>query len=115
MRPYEVLLPIPRPVDPIVADYHPAEAALAANYPNPTSGSTTIPFFLPADDNIRVDIVDINGRPVKELASGLYPAGNHQLEWNGTNSAGSLVPSGIYIYQLHTSNEVFSQQMIIQR
>ncbi len=115
MRPYEVLAALPRPAGPVVDDYHPAEAALGVNFPNPSAGPTTIPFYLPADDNILLNIMDMNGQAVKQLAFGQYPAGNHQVEWDGANAAGTPVPGGVYIYQLHTSDNVFGQQMVIQR
>ncbi|MCB0582039.1 MAG: T9SS type A sorting domain-containing protein, partial [Phaeodactylibacter sp.] len=81
----------------------------------PTSAGTTIPFYLPADDDILLNVLDMNGKVVKQLAFGQYPAGNHTVEWDGTNAAGTPVASGVYIYQLHTSSDVFGQQMIIQR
>ena len=115
MRPFEVMTPYGRPAAPVVHDFDIAEAALSPNFPNPASAGTTIPFFLPTDDNILLNILDMNGKVVKQLAFGQYPAGNHMIEWDGTNSAGTPVASGVYIYQLHTSDNVMGQQMVIQR
>ena len=115
MRPYEVIMPYNRPAAPVVQDFDIFEPILSANFPNPTSAGTTIPFYLPADDDILLNVLDMNGKVVKQLAFGQYPAGNHTVEWDGTNAAGTPVASGVYIYQLHTSSDVFGQQMIIQR
>ena len=115
MRPYEVIMPYNRPAAPVVQDFDIFEPILSANFPNPTSAGTTIPFYLPADDDILLNVLDMNGKVVKQLAFGQYPAGNHTVEWDGTNAAGTPVASGVYIYQLHTSSDVFGQQMVIQR
>ncbi|MCO6487335.1 MAG: multicopper oxidase domain-containing protein [Phaeodactylibacter sp.] len=115
MRPYEVVTSLPRPTPPTVRDFDIAEAILSPSFPNPSAGNTTIPFYLPKDDNILLNILDMDGKVVKQLAFGQYPAGNHTIEWDGTNAAGTPVPGGVYIYQLHTSDNVLGQQTIIQR
>ena len=115
MRPYEVVEAVPRPAVPVIEDFAVAEATLAPSFPNPSTGPTTIPFFLPTDEDILLTVMDFDGKVVKQLAFGHYPAGNHTVEWDGTNSAGTPVASGVYIYQLNTSDNVYGQQMIIQR
>lgn len=50
-------------------------------------------------DNIKqgsVDILDKNGNKVKTLDVGTNPKGVYQFTWNGTNTSGSSVDSGIY-------------------
>ena len=56
----------------------------------------------------------MNGKVVKQLAFYQYPPATTPIEWDGTN-AGTPVASGVYIYQLHTSDNVMVKQMVIQR
>ena len=87
---------------------------LSQNYPNPFNPSTTIKFRTPLNSPlyqrgetgglVTLKIFDILGREVTTLVNEHKPAGNYTVEWNGTNSAGQMVGSGIYFYQLKTSN-----------
>ena len=40
------------------------------------------------------------GRQVAQLADGAFTAGEHAVDWNGRDDAGSAVGSGIYFYRL---------------
>jgi len=40
-------------------------------------------------------------------------AGNHIATWDGTNISGDVVSSGIYIYQLRTTNSVMTRRMTL--
>lgn len=55
---------------------------------------------LPESGNIRLDLFDVRGRHVKILEDGFYPAGMHQINWDGTDKSGHAVTSGIYIARL---------------
>ncbi len=77
---------------------------LSRNYPNPFSTSTVIGFELNEKTKVSLIIYDYQGREIITLINGIQPAGTHTVEWNGTNSQGKQVASGIYFYQLKTSN-----------
>ncbi|KAA3598431.1 MAG: T9SS C-terminal target domain-containing protein [Calditrichaeota bacterium] len=64
-------------------------------------------FAIPQESNVHLQIFDINGRLVKELANSKMNAGFYNFDWNGTDSNGTKVSSGIYFYKLET--EGFSQ------
>ena len=86
----------------------PQSAALIGNYPNPFNPSTTIEFQLNANGHARLEIFDILGQQVATLLDGPMAAGTHQLEFNGDN-----LPSGIYFYQLHAAEQVFTRRMLL--
>jgi hypothetical protein len=52
-------------------------SVLLAPYPNPFNSSAAISFVLPRAGEVRVTAIDILGRPVAELATGRYGAGDH--------------------------------------
>lgn len=68
-------------------------------WPNPTAGTTTIAFSLPAMANVDVALYDVMGRMVRHLASGVYPAGVTSLVLNG----GEL-PAGLYLLRASANN-----------
>ena len=73
---------------------------LGSPYPNPTTGSITIPFALENTETITLEIFDIQGRSVSPSFSRNVAQGNHRLDI----STGSLSP-GVYAFKLYTSND----------
>jgi hypothetical protein len=77
---------------------------LLQNYPNPFNPVTSIGFSVqnksrePVHTSIR--IYNILGRLVKKLVDEPKPAGGHVVNWDGTDSKGEEVSSGIYFYTL---------------
>jgi hypothetical protein len=92
----------------------PDNYTLEQNYPNPFNPSTSIKFGLPIENDISLVVYDINGREVKRLInSERYKAGNYEVNWNGTNSAGQPVASGTYIYELRFGNFTKTMKMTL--
>ncbi len=86
----------------------PEAFGLKQNYPNPFNSHTIIPFDLPEAANVTLEIFDVTGRLVAELAHGSYQAGSHSV----TFDAGNL-SSGVYIYRLQTHLGSKFRKMII--
>ncbi len=68
--------------------------------PNPFNPSTRIHFSLQADADIVLSIYDLRGRSVTRLAAGAWPAGHHDVRWQGLDSDGAAVASGTYFARL---------------
>ncbi len=73
---------------------------LKNNYPNPFNPTTTIEYALPHTELVRIDIVNVLGQIVTTLVNGEVQAGFHTVVWNGKNTLGSPVASGIYLYKI---------------
>jgi len=82
----------------------PTITKLYSNYPNPFNPSTTISFSLPKEENIELTIYNIKGQKVKTLYSGIAEEGKHTMVWEGKDSNGKEVSSGIYFYKLKTNS-----------
>ncbi|HSQ76350.1 MAG TPA: FlgD immunoglobulin-like domain containing protein, partial [Bacteroidota bacterium] len=94
----------------------PEDYVLEQNYPNPFNPSTSIRFGLPVKNTISLVIYDMIGREVKTLIAGQEMAkGAYQVEWDGTNNAGTGVASGSYVYTLKFGNFSTSQKMVLVR
>ncbi|RKY58279.1 MAG: hypothetical protein DRP96_08705, partial [Candidatus Neomarinimicrobiota bacterium] len=78
----------------------PKEYSLHQNYPNPFNPNTTLRYELPQAGKVELRIFDLQGRQVNQLVSENQPPGKYSVIWNGCDSRGNQVPSGIYLFQL---------------
>jgi hypothetical protein len=76
------------------------EPELMQNSPNPFNPSTAIKFYIPLATDVTIKIYDILGREVRTLVNKQTTAGYHIIYWNGRDSEGETVVSGIYLYRL---------------
>ena len=86
---------------------------LENNYPNPFNPSTVINFTLPEEMKISLSIYNISGRYIKTIINGSKSAGRSSVVWDGLDSSGNKVSSGIYFYELRTDDFVSSKKMIL--
>ncbi len=75
---------------------------LAQNYPNPYVGSTSIPFNLTNNSDVKIELYDLTGKKVKEIVRSSMSPGDHRIE---LNLADLNIPSGDYVYQLEVINQ----------
>ena len=59
-----------------------------------------IPYGLPEDAHVIIEIYDITGRLVRTLIDEYQSAGYKSVVWNGRSAKGAPVSSGIYFYRL---------------
>jgi flagellar hook assembly protein FlgD len=62
---------------------------------------------------VQLVVYNVLGQQVAVLADGEYPAGNHQVTWNGTDRNGESVASGVYLYRLSTDAENLTRKMML--
>lgn len=96
------------------ASFMPGEVTIH-NYPNPFNASTTIQYYLPETSVVTLKIFDPTGREIAILATGTEEAGNHNMEWDGTDARGSRVASGIYVYRLGIQSSVSDKEFHMTR
>lgn len=87
-----------------------AAARLAANTPNPFTGSTTISYTLARAGNVKLTVVNAMGQEVAMLASGPQTAGTHNVTWE----AGGLA-DGVYYCRLSAGTFTQTRAMILTR
>jgi flagellar hook assembly protein FlgD len=68
--------------------------------PNPFNSQTTLVYSLQDEGRITVKIYDILGREVLTLLDNTITTGKQSIYWNGSNSNGEKVPSGVYLARL---------------
>ncbi len=93
----------------------PKIAILHPNRPDPFNAATVIPFSIPAEGEVRLDISDILGRHVATLIDNRVEAGYHEITWRGLDDLGRELPSGIYNCRLITSDGAVTQRITLIR
>ena len=96
----------------------PAKTVLLPNYPNPFNPETWIPYDLAQDAKVDIKIYNLKGETIRELKIGFQNAGSYRSResaayWDGRNSAGELVASGVYFYSLNTGKVRAVRRMTI--
>ena len=96
----------------------PEQNMLLQNYPNPFNPETWIPFQLTEDSPVSVSIYDTTGKLVRELSlghksAGFYNSRGHAAYWDGKNTLGQSVASGVYFYRLETPSFQQTRQLVI--
>jgi len=98
------------------ADGTPTAFALDQNYPNPFNPTTLITFDLPHYQNdVKLTVYNLLGHRVAELYNGSANAGKFRVEWNGLDTYGQAVASGMYFYELKAADFTARKKMILLR
>jgi hypothetical protein len=83
---------------------------LKPNYPNPFNSSTIISYAIPGQEHVRLIVYNVLGQEVSRLVDQVQMPGRYTVVWNGTNARGLDVSSGIYLYNLTSSNGYANQE-----
>jgi hypothetical protein len=89
------------------------EYILFENYPNPFNPSTTIRYSIPRSSFIQISIYNSIGEKIYSLMNSDQNAGTYEVVWNGKSENGIQVASGVYFYELKTSEVTKVQKMML--
>ena len=90
-------------------DLKPHSLTLHKAYPNPFNPDLNISFTLDHSvESLSLDIYNIQGVPLQQLAAGPFPEGTHKLTWDGT-----AFTSGIYFLRLTSANISQTQRITL--
>ena len=98
----------------------PEATSLLPNYPNPFNPETWIPYQLAAPADVSIAIYTADGKLVRTLALGHQPVGIYESRsraayWDGRNTLGEPVASGVYFYTLTTGEFTATRKMLIRK
>ncbi len=91
----------------------PAAFLLHAAYPNPFNPRTQLRFDLPRAGRVALRIYDVRGRLVRTLVDEVLPAAVHQRSWDGTDTDGRRVASGVYYARLNGPDGVATRKLLL--
>ncbi|HSG29385.1 MAG TPA: FlgD immunoglobulin-like domain containing protein, partial [Candidatus Krumholzibacterium sp.] len=93
----------------------PLATYLGQNYPNPFNPVTTIAFGLSRASHVSLKVYDSAGRLVRVVLDEDRAPGHYKVAWNGLNSRGAPVSSGIYYYRLVSQTFDETRKMVMLR
>jgi hypothetical protein len=81
--------------------------------PNPFNPKTTIEFSVPNSGHGEVKIFDIRGYLVAALHDGPLVRGQNTFVWEGRNSSGSPVASGVYLVSAKVADQELTRKLLL--
>ena len=102
----------------LILTAQPETTALLPNYPNPFNPETWIPYKLAESADVMITIYDTGGQVVRRFDVGHQNAGRYVKRsraayWDGKNSLGEPVASGLYFYTLTAGKYVATRRLLI--
>lgn len=83
--------------------------------PNPSTGTVSITYRIPAEGHLKLLIHNLHGQVVRTLADRMELSGSRSQTWDGTNDQGQQVPPGIYFCLVLTGKDRISKKLVISR
>ncbi|MFI5238144.1 MAG: FlgD immunoglobulin-like domain containing protein, partial [Ignavibacteriales bacterium] len=77
--------------------------------------STIITYQIPQSAMVTLEIFNALGEKVRTLVNETQTSGKYEITWDGKNSSGNQLSSGIYLYRLNAGNNVKVMKMILLR
>ncbi len=97
-----------RGFDPVAEDFRLGPAS-----PNPFVRSTVISFTASGTADVAIDVYNVSGRLVRTVFSGPAGAGEHHVEWDGTDSRGARVARGVYFCRMSTRGFSATDKIVV--
>ncbi|MEM7374564.1 MAG: ELWxxDGT repeat protein [Bacteroidota bacterium] len=85
--------------------------SLSQNSPNPFQQSTSLTFSLGQAEEVDIRIYTLTGQIIRRF-EGTYPAGDHEILWNGTSQTGKPLSEGIYLLNMKAGDFNRSKRMV---
>ncbi len=80
--------------------------------PSVTRGETTLCFDAPSSRAGAIEVFDISGRQIGEVA---FPAGVERVLWTGRSERGTSLPAGVYFARLKDSSSSSTARVVLTR
>jgi photosystem II stability/assembly factor-like uncharacterized protein len=94
----------------------PAEVtALTGNYPNPFNPNTTITYSVKNPSQVNISVYNLKGELVRTLVSESKTNGFYKTTWDGRDSKGNTVTSGVYLYRMQAGNYTSTKRMMLMK
>jgi len=88
---------------------------LEQNYPNPFNPVTTLRFGVAERGRVQLRVYDVMGRLVRVILDEVLEPGQHSVMWDGRNTAGMEVASGMYVASFSSSGVLQQRKLLLLR
>ncbi|KAA3613925.1 MAG: PKD domain-containing protein [Calditrichaeota bacterium] len=86
-----------------------------SSYPNPFNPETNIYFNLISRQHVNLAIYNIMGQKIRTLADGTFESGAQNFTWDGRNSTGSIMTSGLYYARLVSNGQAQTIKLVMMK
>ncbi len=93
----------------------PGDFKVTQAFPNPFNLGVVVEISVARNCHLRIAVVDILGRIVRELTVGEVETGNHVFSWDGRNSVGSEAASGVYFLRVAGPGQTVVRKLVLLR
>jgi hypothetical protein len=100
---------------PVLGPPVPLALALHPPVPNPFRRVTTIRYDLPRPGAVHLAVYDVTGRLVRTLVDRVEEAGFRSVVWDGKDTGGQRVSSGVFFYALETAEGSVRRKVVLLR
>ena len=84
-------------------------------YPNPFNPQLFIPFNLANKLEVKIIIYNTRGQIVKEIPVGEQNPGSYRIEWDGKDSKGQALPTGIYCIRMIAGKDYYQTKVVLMK
>jgi hypothetical protein len=96
-----------------INEHFPLTTRLYQNYPNPFNPETVIKFDNAQDTFVKLNIYNSSGQLVRSLMNNELGKGSYSVVWDGKDSYGTGLSSGVYFYTLEADNYLKNYKMLM--
>jgi uncharacterized repeat protein (TIGR02543 family) len=89
----------------------PRTFGLSQNYPNPFNPETHVTFDIAEPSHVKITVYNISGRLIRMLTDERKTPGHYEVIWDGRDSSGNLVSTGLYCYVMKAGDRIFVKKM----
>jgi hypothetical protein len=93
----------------------PGVLTLFPNYPNPFNPATTIRYYLPKAEHVKIAVYNLLGQEIITLLEHRQTPGLHTLQWDGRDKQAHAVGSGVYFYRIEAASHSLVRKMVLMR
>ncbi len=90
----------------------PATFSLEQNFPNPFNPETRIRYKVERRGYVRIVVFNTLGQEIVTLVDEVTDPGRYGVTWRGRDKNGTIVSSGIYVYQIQVDKDMASRRML---
>ena len=84
-------------------------------YPNPFNPNTNIRYQLKDAGDVKIDIFNARGQLVRSFSRTHDAPGYYQINWDGRDSSGKAVSSGVYQYKMTSGKYHSTKKMVLKK
>lgn len=93
----------------------PTKGLSLESFPNPFNPATTLRYSLAQEGRVRLAVYAVSGQLVIRLVDRMQPPGTHAAVWDGLDSRGRRVSSGVYFARLEVGGHRRTAKVVMAR